>query len=266
MTGVPVEEATAHDFMQVRAALVARVGGANEALVWTRINYRCADKAYAHLDEQGVAWWPASSEQVGDDTGLSSYQAKRALAKLEEDGYIVSTEHRRGGNYDRTKSWRTVLDLRGVESANSRNGAREIADMTPRNRGQDPAISRNLPLSQDTLSTSNVAGATIRDDVREILDYLDAAIERNDAKKPSRTKKNLDAARRLLDNDGRTVDQVKKAIDWATTDSFWRSNILSMAKLREKYDQLRLSAQRAEQPQQNRQPAYAGREEYRAPE
>uniref|UniRef100_UPI003561EE3F hypothetical protein n=1 Tax=Actinotalea sp. TaxID=1872145 RepID=UPI003561EE3F len=58
-------------------------------------------------------------------------------------------------------------------------------------------------------------------------------------------RKNLDAARLLLDRDGRTVKQVEAAIDYATTDEFWRANILSMVKLREKYDQLRLHASRA---------------------
>ena len=61
------------------------------------------------------------------------------------------------------------------------------------------------------------------------------------------------------------MEQVRAAIDWATSYPFWRSNILSMSKLREKYDQLRLSAKRAN-PAQNREPAYAGREEYTPPE
>lgn len=78
----------------------------------------------------------------------------------------------------------------------------------------------------------------------EILDHLDAAIVANGAKAPSRSKKNIDAARLLLDKDGHTVEQVKAAIDYATCDEFWRANILSMSKLRDKYDQLRLSAQR----------------------
>ena len=48
----------------------------------------------------------------------------------------------------------------------------------------------------------------------------------------------------MLDNDKRTPDQVIAAIDFATGDEFWRANILSAPKLREKFDQLRLSAQR----------------------
>lgn len=77
-----------------------------------------------------------------------------------------------------------------------------------------------------------------------ILDHLDAALAANGVKAPSRTKKNLDAARLLLDRDNHTVEEVCRAIDFATNDEFWRSNILSMSKLREKYEQLRLAARR----------------------
>jgi len=38
--------------------------------------------------------------------------------------------------------------------------------------------------------------------------------------------------------DNRTEDDIVKIIDWCQKDSFWKSNILSTAKLREKYDQL----------------------------
>lgn len=93
-------------------------------------------------------------------------------------------------------------------------------------------------------SSSEVADATTRPDVIHLLDALDAEIERNGAKKPSRTKKNIDAARLLLDRDGKTVDQVERAIKFAQSDEFWRSNVLSMSKLREKYDQLVLAAKR----------------------
>ena len=56
----------------------------------------------------------------------------------------------------------------------------------------------------------------------------------------------------MLDRDGRTEEQVSTAIDWCQDNEFWRANILSMPKLREKYDQLRMQAMR---DQANRQPA-----------
>lgn len=44
---------------------------------------------------------------------------------------------------------------------------------------------------------------------------------------------------RLLRLDGRRPEDVTKVIDWCQNDRFWRVNILSTAKLRDKYDQLR---------------------------
>lgn len=85
-----------------------------------------------------------------------------------------------------------------------------------------------------------------RDDVRAALDYLDEKIREVDpeAKLPSRTKANADAARLLIDKDGRTVDQIKAAADYALDTEFWRPNIRSMSKLRAKYETLRAQAQR----------------------
>ena len=49
--------------------------------------------------------------------------------------------------------------------------------------------------------------------------------------------------RLLIDVDGYTPEQIRKAIDWATADPFWSANIQSMRKLREKYSTLRAQAQ-----------------------
>ena len=91
-------------------------------------------------------------------------------------------------------------------------------------------------------SLSEVSDETPRPDVIEILDLLDACLEQNGFKRPSRTKKNTDAARLLIDKDGYDVNQVSWMIRWATNDEFWRTNILSMSKLREKFDQLKAKA------------------------
>lgn len=56
----------------------------------------------------------------------------------------------------------------------------------------------------------------------------------------------------MLRIDGRTPDGIRAVIDFATTDSFWQSNILSPGKLRDQYDRLE-----ARMRNQHRQPAYA---------
>lgn len=129
----------------------------------------------------------------------------------------------------------------------------ERSDLSGQNvefeRSHRSRVSGHTSLIRSYVSTdvSEVADAPLRADVDALLDLLDEQIEANGGKIPTRSKKNVDAARLLLTRDGKTVDQVSAAIRWSQSDEFWRSNILSMSKLREKYDTLRLQASRGSQ-------------------
>jgi hypothetical protein len=93
--------------------------------------------------------------------------------------------------------------------------------------------------------TSEVADAPAdptRLDVERLCEHLAEKIAENGSKRPTITEKWRTQCRLLLDKDGRTEEQVQKAIDWSQANEFWMSNILSMSSLREKYDQLRLQA------------------------
>ncbi|MFD6421583.1 hypothetical protein [Streptomyces sp. NPDC060198] len=94
-----------------------------------------------------------------------------------------------------------------------------------------------------------------RDDIEQACTALADAIEANGSKRPTVSKTWRREARLLIDKDGRTLDQVLAAIAWCQADTFWRGNVLSMPKLREKYDQLRLAAQREQQGQRPAGPA-----------
>lgn len=94
------------------------------------------------------------------------------------------------------------------------------------------------------IQVKDVPAKPPRDDAERLCVHLADRIEANGCKRPEISKKWLDAARLLIDKDGRTEEQVHAAIDWCQDDEFWRANILSMPKLREKYDQLRMHAMR----------------------
>lgn len=81
-----------------------------------------------------------------------------------------------------------------------------------------------------------------RGDVQRICDRMADRVQANTGKRPNIVKAWRDAARLLLDKDGHTEAQILWLIDWATTDEFWRANILSLPKFREKFEQLRLKA------------------------
>ena len=44
--------------------------------------------------------------------------------------------------------------------------------------------------------------------------------------------------RLMMERDKRTEKQIAYVIDWCQSNSFWKSNILSISKLRERFDQL----------------------------
>jgi hypothetical protein len=102
------------------------------------------------------------------------------------------------------------------------------------------------PSESSSSKNSSRPGPEPRPDVGRICAHLADRIEANGSKRPTVTARWRTEARLLLDRDGRTVDQVLRAIDWCQNDPFWRSNVLSMPKLRERYDQLRLAATRPE--------------------
>jgi len=77
-----------------------------------------------------------------------------------------------------------------------------------------------------------------------LSDLLADLIEENTGKCPQVGKGWVDAERLLLDRDGRDADEAERLIRWCQRDEFWRANVLSMPKFREKYDQLLLTAKR----------------------
>ncbi|KFI40391.1 phage protein [Bifidobacterium actinocoloniiforme DSM 22766] len=82
-----------------------------------------------------------------------------------------------------------------------------------------------------------------RPEIVALCERLQDWIVRNGSKRPDITQRWLDAARLMIDTDGRDPQEAARLIDWCQQDSFWKSNILSMPKFRAKYDQLRLRAQ-----------------------
>ncbi len=82
--------------------------------------------------------------------------------------------------------------------------------------------------------------AEIRPDVSRLCNLLADLIEANGSKRPTIGKGWHDAARLMVDTDKRPLAEIVTLIQWAQADSFWRGNILSMPKFRDKYDTLRL--------------------------
>ena len=71
-----------------------------------------------------------------------------------------------------------------------------------------------------------------------------ASVNRRTGRPPRITAAWRKQARLMIDRDGRSVEEITRIIDWVDGNDFWRANVLSLPKLRQKFDTLRLQAQR----------------------
>jgi len=87
----------------------------------------------------------------------------------------------------------------------------------------------------------------VRPDIEGIIQGFSELLEANDVKhKPSKAWHT--AARLLIDKDGYTPEQIMFVARFATSDEFWKSNILSIPKLRDKFESLKIKAQAQARP------------------
>lgn len=77
-------------------------------------------------------------------------------------------------------------------------------------------------------------------EVHQSCERLAKHMVNNGAKAPTINDGWLTEMDKLNRIDGRPWDEINNVIDWCQHDSFWRTNILSPAKLRKQYDQLKL--------------------------
>lgn len=109
-------------------------------------------------------------------------------------------------------------------------------------------------VSGEQAKSKDMSGPS-RPDVDRLCEHLARSVTERGCKPPVIGKRWRDAARLMIDSDGRTEEQVHAAIDWSAKHHFWHRNILSMEKLRGQYDRLQLDAI-AEQKSGGRQPGH----------
>jgi len=127
---------------------------------------------------------------------------------------------------------------------------------------QTPKQTASKPLAETDTDTDlregsndpSSSGSLTRPDVERLCEHLLRRLVENDVKVPDKIGKRWrDAARLLMDRDGRSEQQIHAAIDWSQTDPFWRANIHSMPTLRDQYDKLRQAAERQRNGSTDRQ-------------
>lgn len=230
--GVPANHIAGTNFIMVHLDLVDDLDGDfHAALLLDRIRFRAGD-----------GWWSATREQLMADTRLNEYHLKRAIKVLRGMGFL---ETERVSAYDATLKYRVVIAATNEKAHSAVSESRITPPETANSAGSDVAYSAVSTSTKNNQELhTRTSEATPRDDVEHLCESLADKIEQNGSRRPTITKAWRDAARLMIDKDGIPFDMVQGAIDWSQNHEFWRSNILSMPKLREKYDQLRLQAER----------------------
>jgi hypothetical protein len=89
--------------------------------------------------------------------------------------------------------------------------------------------------------SENVALSPAMDEARELCEYLRTTVGVESVV----SNRWLTEMERLVRIDGRSPDQVRRAVDWVAQDDFWGMNVRSPQKLRKHWERLRLEAKRA---------------------
>lgn len=183
-------------------------------------------------------------------TGTSKVRKEllAALVDVVDGEYVMHDylEHQRSrAQVEALKAKRAEAGRKGGR-ARAANQASAEASASPNGKQSGTKIQPPTETDTDNSGTTflRTSDGPPREDVERVCQHLADAIEANGSKRPHVSERWRTEARRLIDIDGRTPDQIIRAIDWCQSDTFWRANVLSMPKLREKYDQLRLAAER----------------------
>lgn len=200
---------------------------------------RIADNDGVFSRDEAEFLWP---QAVLDE--LCSSHPSRPLVVRDGETYVI----RDYAEHQQTRAEREELSAKKAAAGakggrakadNVLAGAKQVSSGVKQNVAEiESELEIKLEEQDQTLIVAE------RADVTMLCTLLADLIEHNGSKRPTIGKGWLDAARLMIDNDHRTVEDAAALIRWCQQDEFWRGNILSMPKFREKYDQLRLAAQK----------------------
>jgi hypothetical protein len=228
---------------------------------------------------------PFKAERIAHDLHDHVQTVLENVRKLEVENYIVRKRH--AGNLcsfivTNSKKWfwrRVSEEAQSRENANTHS---EEPDKAQTLTQSEPMHS--LRVSQNTLtykerhdsdttqiksiSSESKASDQARTPVRRttatppsqeactLVALLKSEILRNKADyriTPGQEEKWAVTAQRMLDLDKRDLQEIADLICWVQQDEFWMANVLSMDKLRQKFDQLQLKRQADSKPKKSRQ-------------
>jgi len=166
-----------------------------------------------------------SLASLSSKAGVSIKSVRSAIARFEKIGFLAN-ESAKTGRLISIINWSTyqaVFEEGGKEGGKvqAKSGQLTIMEKVKKKDNSSPDAFRLSTLLAEKIAQNNPSNLSIGEA------KIDKSIRR--------WAKDID---RMLRIDGRCPKEVETVIQWSQSDSFWKSNILSGAKLRAQFDQL----------------------------
>lgn len=202
---------------------------------------------------QWQEWFSVPNIVLQLHTGLSVQGINKSRNVLKQLGYI---DFKTSGNRKATKYHLLTL-LSTNSSSNSSNNSSSNSSKNGSNNSSSNSstLNKQNKTKQNKTNNSDKSQATRHHTQQKFADdsvemqlamYLFSKIKENnpDHKKltDSQKQKWADSIRLMIERDKRTPQQIHNMIDWCQADDFWKTNILSTAKLRKQYDAMKVKA------------------------
>lgn len=173
----------------------------------------------------------SSFRKLADETCLTEREVRTAISHLEETGEVTHKGHSKYSvftvvNYDKYQVIDTQIDKQETSNRHSNDMQSTTIEEGKKGRRKEGNIKTSFVPSDFDLMCVNKLILSCKETVPN------AKVPESDSEK-AKWAVEIDRMKRL---DNRTEEQIQKVLDYATTNSFWKSNIRSTKKLREKFE------------------------------
>lgn len=205
-------------------------------------------------------------------SGLSSSGIVKARSKLKQLGFIdfKSRGHRRSTVYKLFDPDDNKINNESVNKSVDNSVNNSVNNSVDNSDDNSVPLNRYRNRNRNRNNTSGKSGTSHKKAVRKFSDgsvelelalYLFDKIKQNNpghkALTDSQKQKWADSIRLMIERDKRTPQQIHNMIDWCQADGFWKTNILSTAKLRKQYDTMAPKANAQWKPNQPEKRVYS---------
>lgn len=203
-------------------------------------------------NEKGYCW--AGNSYFAELYGKGKSTIARWIQQLEDKGYITrEIIYKKGSREIESRH----IKIRNENAPTLKNETTHTLknETTPTLKNE---IDNNTFINNTNNNIKDKCRKQVYDESSVYFRLANRLYERILENNPNHKKPNLQKwandVRLMIERDKRTEKQITYLIDWCQNDNFWKANILSTGKLREKFDQLVMQIKSKREEEQPKRP------------